>query len=107
MRAPRPLWFTSQRRPHAGAIRWGQAVPARERALIVQMRLAGHSYVGISRMAFIGRHPSTVRAVVRRALVEGSLLPRPTGGRDNSPPKLGPAARLYLRVRPAAAVAAP
>ena len=80
-------------------MRWGQAVPPRERALIVQMRCAGHSYAAISRMPFIGRHPKTVASIVRRALHSGSLLPQPTGGRDNCPPKLGLAALLYLKAR--------
>ena len=93
-RLPKPLYFTSTRCPQCGPVRWGQAVPPRERALIVQMRCAGHSYVAISRMPFIGRRPATVAAIVRRAVHSGSLLPRPTGGRDSCPPKLGLAAVL-------------
>jgi hypothetical protein len=102
-RRPKPLHYTSSTRPHCGPVRWGQAVPLRERAMMLQLHLAGHSYAAISRMTLVGRHPKTISAIVKRALQAGTLLPRPTGGRGNCPPRLGPAARLYLRVRPLSA----
>jgi hypothetical protein len=98
-RQDRPLYFQSAHRPLTAPIRWGQAVCMRERYMMVQMFLAGASFAAISKMPFIGRNRKTVAAAVRRALLEGSLLPRPTGGRANAPPRLGPAALLYLRVR--------
>ena len=107
VRRPRPLFFSSQARPLCGFIRWGQATPLRERAQIVQLAAQGYSCTAISRMAFVGRHRKTIAAILRRATQNGTLLPRPSGGAANSPPKLDAVAMLYLQARPGAPAAPP
>jgi hypothetical protein len=98
-RQPRHVWVTSARRPWAGPVRWGKAVSLRERALIVQLYLRGASYAAISRLPLVGRHPQTVAGIVKRALTDGTLARRDTGGVHNAVPKLNLAALFYLRVR--------
>jgi len=103
MGKPRPLLYASPHRPTCAPIEVGKAVTPRDRALFLQLHLAGHSFKAISKMPHIGRHRKTIARIVNRALVPGgSLQPRPRGGAGNSQPILGPPELRYLRVRRAA-----
>jgi hypothetical protein len=78
----------------------GKAVSPRDRALFLQLHLAGHSFTVISKMRYIGRNRNTIGRIVKRAVAPGgSLQPRPRGGAANSQPLLGPPELRYLRVR--------
>jgi len=98
MGKPRPLLYASPHRPTCAPIEVGKAVTPRDRALFLQLHLAGHSFKAISKMPHIGRHRKTIARIVNRALVPGgSLQPRPRGGAGNSQPILGPPELRYLR----------
>ena len=99
-RKPHPVLVFSTRRPTCAPRSQGQASTERERLLWVALHcVQGLSYSAISKLAYVGAKRQTVRKAVERFLATGDLRPKRSGGRANCPGKLGPAGRLYLRVR--------
>jgi hypothetical protein len=94
----KPRWHFSAARLDCAAISWGLAVDAHEAQQILLAYAARPSYAAVSRK--LGRHWQTVRKVVLRAVNQGVLVARPTGGEANSPNLIPPAGLLFLRVRP-------
>jgi hypothetical protein len=66
MGKPRPLLYASPHRPTCAPIEVGKAVSPRDRALFLQLHLAGHSFKAISKMPHIGRHRKTIARIVNR-----------------------------------------
>lgn len=99
-RQPHPRLVFSTRRPSCAPRSQGKASSERERLLWVALHcVQGLSFRAVSRLDYVGAQYETIGRAVNRFLATGDLGPRRTGGRANCPGKLGPAGRLYLRVR--------
>ena len=99
-RKPDPKLVFSTQRPSCPPRSRGKASSERERLLWVALHhVQGLSYRAISRLPYVGAKHKTISRAVQRFIATGDLRPRRTGGLANCPGKLGPAGRLYLRVR--------